>query len=208
MTATEELSSDSDSNKDRQPATTTIITSVPQDWVEISLLHPEKNETQQQQQQAASSLVQRILQEQCVVLLSPSLDLVTASQRHGLCQASRLAAADAEPTDFDTAGRVRIPTPDAANRAAAAGTCCGTPLPDQADDLLRALTHRIFAYLDNHSPWQEAVQVLFASDKDTTQEPRIRLTQLLDHNQLTYASREPAINVYQTGGACFLPPRR
>lgn len=178
--------------------TTITISAIPADaqargWMEVSLVDNVKTEE--------LSLGRRLLHGHSVVMLAPKDTFVTETERTTLIQAS-LAQADAtEPTEFETAGRRRLPSVDAANRAAAFGTPCGMALDDATDDLLQTIYQRVVQYLDQ--TWPAAVQVLFGVDDDNDS-TTVSLTNLMKTDQLQYASREPAINVYRQGGA-FAP---
>ena len=194
-----------------------------QGWMEVSLLalqddddnnnnnNSNNNNNAKQQQQPAASLGERLLLGHSVVLLAPSHNFVTNAQRRQIIADSLQLADATEPTDFETTGRRRLPTIEAANRAAAAtaNTECGTPLDEATNDLVQTCYQRIAAYLDQ--TWPEAIQVLFGNDDDDddddddsdNEKVMTSLSTLMQTDQLQYASREPAINIYRAPGGAF-----
>lgn len=102
-----------------------------------------------------------------------------------------LAAADAAAATRrgDKPGLVRLPTIAAAERAAATKTPCADPLPTEVDAALRTIMQRAAEYVDEQL--SSLPSVLFQTHS---------LARLLDHHDLKFSSREPAINVYSAGG--------
>ena len=90
---------------------------------------------------------------------------------------------------LDKPGLVRIPTIDAYNRAQLSNTVCSKPLPSDVDDILQNILSRAISYVDDELP--SLSTTLFNTNSIST---------LLQNNQLKYSSREPAINIYTTGG--------
>ena len=90
---------------------------------------------------------------------------------------------------LDKPGLVRIPTIDAYKRAQLSNTVCAEPLPSDVDDVLQNILSRAIAYIDDELPSLSAT--LFNTNSIST---------LLQSNQLKFSSREPAINIYTTGG--------
>jgi hypothetical protein len=82
---------------------------------------------------------------------------------------------------------VRLPTIEAAQRAAKTKTPCAEPLPKDVDRLLNKILKRIARRIDVEIP--SITKVLFHDRKLATQ---------LD--QLHFSSREPAVNAYTAGG--------
>lgn len=82
---------------------------------------------------------------------------------------------------------MRLPTIQAAQRAAKTKTPCAEPLPKDVDRLLNKILKRIARRNDVEIP--SITKVLFYDEKLATQ---------LD--QLHFSSREPAVNVYTAGG--------
>ena len=145
------------------------------------------------------SLGERIQQGAALILIE---NLITPTERSILVDRCVEFADATEPTDFETPGRRRLPTIDAANRAAQTNTPCGTPLPDDVDEQLQTILARVTEYIDRELP--SLVQVLFlgASDepKGENENDNNSLTHLFQSDELQYSSREPAINVYRAGG--------
>jgi len=88
---------------------------------------------------------------------------------------------------------LRLPTIAAAERAAVRNTPCADPLPADADQLLQRILMRAATLIDKQVP--SIAFNLFDGEG---------IAQLMADNQLKYSSREPAINVYSSGGE-FLP---
>jgi len=90
---------------------------------------------------------------------------------------------------LDKPGLVRIPTMDAYKRAQLSNTVCAEPLPSDVDDVLQNILSRAISYIDDELP--SLSTTLFNTNSIST---------LLQNNQLKFSSREPAINIYTTGG--------
>ena len=90
---------------------------------------------------------------------------------------------------LDKPGLVRIPTIDAYKRAQLSNTVCAEPLPSNVDDVLQNILSRAISYIDDELP--SLSTTLFNTNSIST---------LMQNNQLKYSSREPAINIYTTGG--------
>ena len=132
-------------------------------------------------------------------LFSSSSSTNPEEDRLALIRDCLVFADTTEPSDFETAGRRRLPTVEAASRAA--GSCDVTPLPDDLDERVQAILVRIFDILDTQCP--VLVQTLFRkddNDDESTANKTISLRALLDDEELEFASREPAINIYRDGG--------
>ena len=86
-------------------------------------------------------------------------------------------------------GIVRLPSIDAAERANINNTSCAQPIDSKTDALVREILLQTCNIIDDEA--SSLVTSLFDSDS---------LTELYQLDCLTYASREPAINVYTKGG--------
>ncbi|CAB9515496.1 expressed unknown protein [Seminavis robusta] len=126
-------------------------------------------------------------------------DLATPDECQWLIDACLQAAKEATPTrELDKPGLVRLPTIAAAQRAAGTKTPCADPLPSNVDERLQELLERATRYMDDQLP--SLTSTLFGCHDNNNDNDNNSLTQLLLHNQLKFSSREPAINVYTSGG--------
>ena len=85
-------------------------------------------------------------------------------------------------------GMTRLPTIDAAKRAAATNTPCAESLNEEADYICQRILRRSVETIDEQLP--SLSLALFGG----------KIEPLLTNNGLAYSSREPAVNVYTTGG--------
>jgi hypothetical protein len=94
-----------------------------------------------------------------------------------------------------TTPRRRIPSRMAYTRAKADGTPCDEPLSEAADELAQRILNRVMMSLDEQSHLSSLVKEYFGP---------LPMAELFRTDQLAFASREPAVNVYHKGGN-FLP---
>lgn len=96
-------------------------------------------------------------------------------------------------------GLLRIPRIAAASRAETSNTTCARPLDEETDYVASCILEEVLAVLDTYFP--TLVQTLFATcSVDNELHTSVSLTQMLRNDQLYFASREPAINLYREGG--------
>lgn len=144
---------------------------------------------------AAYSTGQAIEQSE-VLLVVPGL--ATGAECSTLSEAARRCAealGGAPGADLGAQPTGRIPSIAAAARATRAGVECVAPLPAEADSIADSLLARVFALLDAQYP--SIVSTLFGPDVES-------MLSLYEARALNYHSREPAVNVYDSGGE-FLP---
>ena len=159
-------------------------------WVEVNIGESLSSDELQK------SLGERIQQGASLLLID---NLVTSAERSFLIDRCVEFASTTESTDFETPGRRRLPTVDAANRAAQTNTPCGMPLPEDVSEQLETILGRVMEYIDRELP--SLVQVLFSENEEHENEnTNISLAQRFQLDELQYSSREPAINVYTTIG--------
>ena len=117
-------------------------------------------------------------------------NLATVEECNWLVKQCLTVADNATPTrELDKPGLIRIPTIAAAERASMTNTLCADPLPSNIDQVLQTIFIRAIEYIDDEIP-----------SLSTTLFNTHSISKLLQNNQLKYSSREPAINVYSTGG--------
>lgn len=176
-------------------------------WQEISLLHDDVDVDNDKEH---LSLGQRVGSGRSLIVLHPHHDddddtLEDEGKRQWLVSACLDFCDDTEPTDWETAGRRRLVTVAAADRAAGNRTECGPPLPHDADDAVETLFTRVLTRIDDEVP--SLSRDLFGTDRLVGLHHHARHDDGDDDDddepdqQLDYASREPAVNVYRDGGS-------
>jgi len=140
-----------------------------------------------------SSPGQRLKNGECILQLE---NLASDQECQYLCIAC--SDIDASPTVIETKpGLLRLPTIAAARRASATSTPCAEPLPAEVDGLLNRILLRAMLIIDEEIP--SISDALFGGES---------LAALLAGGKegsgcgigLKYSSREPAINIYSSGG--------
>jgi len=89
-------------------------------------------------------------------------------------------------------GLVRLPSIDAAKRADKNTTPYARVLDNETDAMVKSALHKAFHFLD-----QELTTLVSSALLGT---PDSSVCELYQSDRLVYSSREPAINVYTTGG--------
>ena len=158
----------------------------------------ESHEVWLQAATAAYTTGQAIEQSE-VLLVVPGL--ATGSECVSLSKAARQCAVElggqgaASGADLGAQPTGRIPSIASAAVAQKHGLECPVALPDEADCIVDSLLMRVFEIIDTQHP--SIVSTLFGPTADS-------MLGLHRDGALNYHSREPAVNVYDTGGE-FLP---
>lgn len=121
------------------------------------------------------------------------------------CRALRSAASQVaaeernarRQTGLEKKGLVRVPSVDAAARAAEHNTPCAAPLPQEADALLQSILLRTMSFIDSELP--TLASALFDDGSDDASTPT-SIRELFTKGELEFSSREPTVNVYTEGG--------
>lgn len=124
-------------------------------------------------------LPQIISSEDCEVIINETREI---ANRH---RASRFSKGLLDE------GIVRIPTINAASRAAKNTTPCAEAMDAKTDKLINHLLGRVFELLDESNPL--ILSQLFP-------QKQLSLSELFLEDKLAFSSREPAVNVYNKGG--------
>jgi len=176
-------------------------------WTEIPL---DKNSGDNGGGCTKQQLGERIQNGHSLIVIPPCSDnpIITANECEKLIADCTNFAATSEPTDFETVGRRRLPTQRAVNAVAAAAaaaaaqycnnTPCGDALPDHIEAVVEDILQRTTQFIDQHLSM--LVPVLFDATTTKTTPKKSSLTEYLIEEQLKFASREPAINIYTKGG--------
>jgi hypothetical protein len=120
-------------------------------------------------------------------------DVVSVDECRKLCEVCCQLDEERSNTVLEKKGLLRLPTIAARERAAVRNTPCADPLPADVDQLLQRILMRAATLIDEQVP--AIASTLFDGEA---------IAQLMADNRLKYSSREPAINVYSSGGE-FLP---
>jgi hypothetical protein len=183
----------------------TSISSTPQqhlDWELIRIritLGKSDDDSISNVDDSESSLVVKPFQEGDSIILLHSI--VTKEECRDLVHAARQAAekhcrqrAFQNLPDQGLARlRLRIPTQEAAERAATTNTPCAEALDRETSAVCEKILSRILQTLDEKLP-SLAAHIFGNHDNNLSAESHLR------ENKVVFASREPAINVYYSGG--------
>ena len=152
--------------------------------LEVSIDDEDRSSTCMQTESAGVSIGERLKRGESVLQLE---NLVTEEECRYLCE--ECCRVNAAPTEIEKPGLLRLPTIAAAQRAAVRNTPCADPIPANIDELLQKILARAVRSIDKQIP--SIADQLFRGES---------LAHLLGDNQLKYSSREPAINIYTSGG--------
>lgn len=140
----------------------------------------------------SSSAGERIKHGESVILLPDIVDVNECKYIVSACKAI-LSTKQLSNTELEKPGLLRIPTIAAYRRAQETRTPCAEPVPKDLDERLLDILDRICRHIDQYLPCVS--QTLFGSNTG-----ECSLTALFQSSDLHFSSREPAINVYTTGG--------
>ena len=139
------------------------------------------------QQQHSTSIGERIKNGESIIQIE---DMVSPDECKNIIEeVLKQDAASPTSTLEKKPGLVRIPTRDAAERAAESNVPCANPLSADVDKVLHAIIQRAVRVVTEQTP--SISEVLFAEES---------VYQLLNTELLKFSSREPAINIYTPGG--------
>jgi len=160
-------------------------------WKEVAI-DPNINLTE------SLSVGERLRAGETILTLS---GLVSEDECNILKSSCRREASLSPGTQLENAGLIRLPTIEAWERAQQTETPCTDPLSPEINELVHELLARVIQMIDLELP--SLVETLFVDDSNSTSESKRKTTSLTDlfqTQQLKFSSREPAINVYTTGG--------